>query len=392
MTPLALSLSADMLWPERTAFAPRTDLQVTRLLGYTPYNIDAVTTICLGMFGSRPTVRHISGCTDEILDFLSFAGIDVGTEDRRIFRTGEEAAAIARALVDDGFRLIAPYPLPPSLYPAGAELVPGPLFRRLSDKTRLGEIAPASTIPARRIVPIEEVEDASALPVYLKAAGDEPTGWGYAVRHCATPEALRTEVAAFRSLGIERVIVEEALPIEHCWCANVAIGETVHWIGAALQTFARPGQQEGSLIDPAAPFPREGIDLALQVAETARVAGFRGVAAFDIGRSADGRLYLFDPNFRINASTHQILLHEAAERRSGLPASRSFNHTTSLPCSEMLVRAKGPVEEGWLIPNRVIDEALLPAANGRSVISGFVMGRDRDDTSRRAAELTRLLS
>ena len=58
----------------------------------------------------------------------------------------------------------------------------------------------------------------------------------------------------------------------------------------------------------------------------------------------------------------------------------------------MLVRAKGPVEEGWLIPNRVIDEALLPAANGRSVISGFVMGRDRDDTSRRAAELTRLLS
>src|SRR5690606_29582511 len=100
--------------------------------------------------------------------------------------------------------------------------------------------------------------------------------------------------------------------------------------GGAEQLFSVPGKQSGSIVDPQHPFPPEARELALQVGESARRMGFRGIAGLDIGRATDGRFILFDPNFRVASSSVQLLFHDAASARSGLPVSQSFQAT---PCA-----------------------------------------------------------
>jgi len=223
-------------------------------------------------------------------------------------------------------------------------------------------------------------------PVFAKSASDLATGWGHAVRHCETEAQL---VQAARDLanasGERRVIVERALPISTCWCVNITVSpERTRFIGAAEQVFSAPGQQAGSIIDADLALPPEGAALAVKVGEAAAADGFVGIAGLDIGRTPEGRLYVFDPNFRGNACTSQVLLHASAARRAGGRASVSVSGRVPLGMRPLLAALEAPMREGWLVPTRLLDGALLEAAEGHSQYDAFAIGRDRQEALARS--------
>ena len=120
--------------------------------------------------------------------------------------------------------------------------------------------------------------------------------------------------------------------------------------------------------------------------------GFIGVAGLDIGRIADGRLIVFDPNFRFNACTQQILLHNAATERAGLTVSRSVVADVSLSVRSLIKRLQSAVEDGWFVPTRIVDRSILSNEKGKSILNGFVLGSDRLDADRNARLLDQFLS
>lgn len=396
MTPLPRLdpvVGADLLFPSDAAFMARSDLEQTRLLGYRPLNLDAVTTLMLGLLGGLPSVRHRSCATDEILRFLADAGLRID-EDMHLFDTADEAEAIADRLIGQGRRLVWPYPLRAGRFAEAAHLVPPALWRQLNSKENLPALVPVGALAARRVIALADLDAAQLQPpVYLKAAGDAATGWGYAVRHVVRDADLSAARADFAAQGIDRILVEAAVDVITCWCVNLSVLDTVvTCLGAAEQVFAAPARQSGSVIDPEVALPAAGIALALNVADAARRAGFRGVCGLDIGLARDGRLIVFDPNFRFNASSAQVVLHPAAVARSGLGVSASVSAASPRPMAEVIARITAPVAEGWFVPTRLLDAALLPAANGASLCTGFVMGRTRAEAQARASDFAARLA
>lgn len=372
--PLLPNIPIDSLLPADAALMARTDLQQTRLLNYSPVNIDSVTSILIGLMGRRPAVRHVSVATHQILRILETAGLEI-TEDMRLYEAGAEAEAAADDLIETGYRLLSPYPLPEGRYPDNAQIVPPSLWRRLNSKERLGDLIDASYLPPREILTHEKaLQRPLSAPVWLKAAGEMATGWGYAVRHCEDAAGYASALDDMRSFDVsDEVIVEEHVPVSTCWCTSIVVqAEKTLYAGSAEQTFSRPGQQVGSLIDPANPMPDPA--LAIRIGEAARRLGFRGLAGFDIGRTADGRMVVFDPNFRVNSSTTQVLLHDAAASRAGLTVSLSVTLSTALPMAEIARRLQGPIDDKWFVPTRLLDADRLVAAKGKSIVVGFVLG------------------
>ncbi len=393
MNRLQLSIPSDQLFPPRTAFMARADLSETRLLGYQPLNQDAVTTTLSGLLNGRPTVRHRSGVTAAILQTYERAGLHVD-EDLHAYDTADEADALAHRLIAMGYRLTAPYPTAEGRFPETAMLVPNDLWRSLNDKTNLPQIVPEGHLMARQIVALADVP-ALAIdgPVWIKAAGGHATGWGFAVRYCADSDARAKAAKDFAAMGgVTHVIVEADAAADHCWCASIVVrDDDTLFAGFAEQDFASPGHQAGSVIDPEHPFPAEGQTLAIAVGNAARAMGFRGLAGLDIGLARDGRLIVFDPNFRFNSSSAQAMLHGSASLRVGLPASRSCQITSPLPMATLIDRTIPAIDAGWFVPTRLLDASLLPAAAGNSMVTGFVLGHDLADTKDRAARFEAML-
>ena len=381
------------LFEPGVAFAARTDLRQTRMIGFTGFALDSVTNVLLGLLNGMPTVRHICGVTDEGLAVLERAGLHVD-EDMRTFETAAQAKRRAKELIEEGYKLASPYPLPVATYPRKAQLVSRDLWRRLNNKKNLADIVPAQHLPDRRIVPLD---DPAAYtfdgPVFLKSGTSEATGIGYAVRHCTNKAEFRAAFDSLKALGdASDVIVETDMDVVSCWCVSLVLTDTgVRCAGAAEQLFSEPGKQSGSIINPANPFPKAAIALALDVGEAARAKGYRGVAGLDIGLTTDGRLIVFDPNFRIQGSTAQVILHGSATKRSGLPVSQAASFNSSLNIRQLARAIGGAVDDGWYVPVRLIDGARHPEPPSNSTLTGFVLGKTPADAERRRTRLGKLL-
>jgi hypothetical protein len=378
---LAPFLSPDALLPADAAYFARTDLATTAHLGFTPLNVDAVTTILNGLLGPRPAVRHISGATEAILRALADAGLPVD-RDIRTYTTPAEAEARADTLITSGFRLLSPYPLPPGRWPDSAQIVQPALYGRLNAKAGLAALVSPAHLPRREVLTpaAARARPFGGAPLWVKYGGPAATGWGHAVHRVTDAAAWTAALDAIAASGDPAdpgpLVVEEDVPVTTCWAVQLGITDAgTAYGGAAEQIFANPGRQSGSLVDPDNPFPAP--DLAKQIGEAARAAGFRGIAGLDIGQTDTGQIVVFDPNFRITSSTVQTLFTPAASRRSGLPVSLSAEIATPRPMADIIARLGGPVADGWFLPTRLLDAALLPAAGGRSRVTGFTLGRDR---------------
>lgn len=391
---LAPAIDPDLLFPPDAAFMARTDLAGVRFLGSGPLHLDSVTAHLSGLLGERPAVRHRAGTGPEILAVYRRAGLPV-REETWAYATLEEAEALADRLIERGARLVWPYPLRAGRFEDAAHVVPPALYGRINAKENLASLVPAQNLPRRRVHSHAELAALEPRgPLYLKAAGEAATGMGYAVRYCpdrATFDAARSWFAE-RGADSPAVIVEEAVDVECCWCVGIVVGETeTRCFGGAEQLFSAPACQSGSLIDPERALPPEGRSLAIQAGEAARGLGFRGLAGLDIGRARDGRMLVFDPNFRLNSSSSQLLFHPSASARAGLALSLSFDAEIRGPFADLARRLEAPIGEAWFVPLRLFNGEEHPHAEGRHRVTGMVLARDRAEAeAARRALLDRL--
>ncbi|HEU4428052.1 MAG TPA: hypothetical protein VFT98_04820, partial [Myxococcota bacterium] len=187
---LETALPDEALFPREAAFMARTDASRVRMLGFTPLQLDSVTTMFGGLFGRRPSVRHRSGVSAAARALLERAGIALA-ENVLEYEDAEQAEALADDLIARGWRLASPYPLRERRFPSEAQIVAPALWERLNDKARFGELAPAGALPERSVC---EVDAIGALEirgaVFVKSAGAAATGWGFGVRRCESRAAL----------------------------------------------------------------------------------------------------------------------------------------------------------------------------------------------------------
>lgn len=381
MSLLLPALSPDQLYPVNAAYMARTNLFETRMLGYNDLQLDTVTSVLMGVLNGRASVRHEGGAGNEVLDLFLRAGIQV-EEESHLYQTESEARTCANRLFKTGHQFFGPYPLPDGDYPDSAHLVNPDLYRRLNTKQNLSQLVSQEHLTAQKVM-THDMLDAYQFSgvICLKAAGNAATGWGYAVFPCLDEVALMAAKAWFseRKKDIPAVLIEEWIDVERCWCVGLAISDiqTVCF-GGAEQVFSAPGKQSGSIVDSDLCFPVAGVSLAVHAGEVARRLGFRGIAGLDIGRSTDGRFILFDPNFRLAASTSQLLFHPAAAARSGLAVSQSFQVSPSGKFDDLAQKLHGPIDEGWFVPTRFFNGEKHPLSNGKHLVTGFVMGLDRE--------------
>jgi len=116
-------------------------------------------------------------------------------------------------------------------------------------------------------------------------------------------------------------------------------------------------------------------------AATARAAaarGYRGVAGFDVARTADGRLVLLDANFRFNGSTVALLLAESL----GAPVVRSAGWSFDGPFESLERLLRG--ERGHFVATGFWDPP-----RGAPSLTGLVHGASREEVAARLRELER---
>lgn len=388
--PLVSTLGNNAFLPAHVAFAPRVNAGQLKFLGVPESAADTVSTTMMGALNGQPTVRHRSGATPETLAMIARSGIDV-SEDMRTFLTPEEAYRHAKGLIREGYQLAWPYPPQKGQYPETANLVAPRLWRKLNSKRNLPLIVPDEYLAARTIIRIDTDSPPDiSVPCHIKAGGDMPTGMGFAVRFCQSREDVEAAWGFFNSLdGVDEIIAEEAVSVRACWCVSLSIDDAgVRYLGAAEQLFSSPAQQVGSMIDDDDPFPEEGVKAAISVGENARTMGFRGPAGLDIGVTAEGRVVVFDPNFRPQGSTQQVLFHPAAASRGGFRASRSLNVNSDLNIKDAERVLRRHIDSGRVVIFRAIDGCVLQSIPAGSVVTGFVLGKDREDAHRWHAKIT----
>ncbi len=377
---LAPALPADKLYPQDAVFMARTDLFETRMLGYKALSLDTVTSLLAGLLNGRTAIRHEGGGVEDILAIYRSAGIEV-EEETLLYSTQEEAYSLADTLIKQGKRLFNPYPLPAGRFPDNVFLVPLKLWRFLNAKVNLDSIVPPEFMPERKYLSCEELDSLEPSgPLFLKAAGDATTGWGYAVHPCqdkATFDNARRWFAEHRD-SVTGVIAEEWVNVSICWCAGISISDSeTLCFGGAEQLFSSTARQSGSMIDPEFMFPDEGRLLAVRVGEAARRMGYLGIAGLDIGLRNDGRLVVFDPNFRFNASTAQLLFHDSAVARTGHSVTRSFHAEPGCTFNKLATRLEAPIRDGGFVPTRIFNGEKHPLSMDRHFVTGFVLGHDR---------------
>jgi len=391
---LAPAIPPEQLYPADAVYMARTNLFETRMLGYEPLNLDTVTSHLVGCLNGRAAIRHEAGGCEEIFRVFRRSGIDVA-EETLTYRTADEAESAAKTLVSQGKRLFSPYPLPQGWFPDDAHLVPPELYRSLNAKINLGAIVQPEYLPRRQPLNYEELDRFEfAAPVFLKAAGDAATGWGYAVQACPDKVAFDNARRWFYEHrdSVPGVFVEEWVDVSVCWCVGIVVcEEETICIGGAEQLFSSPAKQSGSMIDPENLLPEEGWALAVQIGEAARKRGYRGLAGLDIGLRRDGRLTVFDPNFRFNSSSAQLLFHGSAAARTGLPASCSFQATPGGAFGSLAKQLEAPISEGWFVPTRIFDGEKHPLSMGKHIITGFILGKHRLAAQESARLLERTL-
>lgn len=381
---LAPSATFAELFPPRTAFAPRTQMQRMRWLHFEEHQLDHITGNCIPVLGDMPVICHRNTLTQEIRAFYDMAGIRLNGR-YLTYASADEAIGLAKECRAQGLRLGYFYPPPDEIASGDDIVVPQALYDWLNDKASIDSLCETTHLPRHRFfTPDELVQLVDYLPqqaVYLKLCHPGVSGGGADVRFCPD-QASRLDALdwiAVRPPGWSAVRVEAALDILESWCLNFGIGgsEGVRYLGAATQLFSAPAAQSGSRIDPQSLPSTATIKLARETAGRAKELGYLGVAGFDIGETADGKPYVFDLNFRPAACTPQVLMHAAAAERIGAKISQSWGKVIPGPLMPALRLLETFARSGQFVPLRLYDSTL--AAGDVSRINGMLLASSLDE-------------
>lgn len=341
--------------------------------------MDVITGNVLPILGGMDAIVHRACLGPHSRRLLELAGVDF-PKGTMPYDSTESLPGIARDLSRKGRRLALQHSTPVKI-PGVAWLVPPGTLSQLNDKARLARYVPIDHLPHRIVLSPGEidpcVEPPFRLPLVLKASSAYSSGAGYDVRICRSMDDWRGAIAFFRGKAgaLNGLVVEHFLNFKATWCGNLAVtAEGCSWLGAAQQVTSDAGAYLGNWCGRGYEPPDAAQPLLLGIAERARQMGYVGIAGMDFGLTEDGRLLVFDLNFRINGCTPQLLLHASHPTFRHMAVSLFSKLTTNLAAKEIVRLAASLIEAGELLPLGLFDRGRHPAGSPFSVISFLLAG------------------
>jgi hypothetical protein len=221
--------SLDRFYPADAFFCARTTRDVMRwnvpdITRLAEYRLDATPAQLAGFAGALPFIAHEAAATPLALDFMAHCGLP-GASHLRVYRTVQEAEALALDLMANGLKLAYNFGTLPGLETrCDQHLVASDLYAMLNAKQSLEGLVPRENLaPRMTLCAGDEKLPATCEfkpPVYVKLAGGHSTGGGAGVFHCSDEVNLDETLKQLSS----RLAADDASSsrkIAHPWQAGV---------------------------------------------------------------------------------------------------------------------------------------------------------------------------
>ena len=384
------SVTLAELYPAGCVLSGRPSPRAARWLRGTPALRDFLAGETLAIAGAMPVLAGAGSTTPACLELMAEAGLPVP---REIVPFADSASylTLLAGLAGDGARLALSHAHAPGELPEEAYAVTRPLLCLLNNKRNLDGLVPAGHRPPARLLARAALDAGGAalarLPAVLKAAVDEPTGGGTAVRICASAGDVRLALADLGSCS--EILVEEFVPHARSFNLQVAIptGGDAHVLGVSEQVVTAEGRYRGNWLPPEHDPPLGADALSLAIARDAGARGYCGILGLDVAAGPGGSAIVFDLNFRLNGSTPALLLAASVRAATGASAIRYRTFEGHEGHAAALAAARRALRAGWFVPLNTFDPARSPESDARAWVSGLVLGADRFEVGRREEEL-----
>jgi len=263
----------------------------------------------------------------------------------------------------------------------------------LNNKANLAVLVGSEYIAARRIVMASRlVAELSShdFPLVVKAVTEESSGGGVDVVICRTSRTMKRAARLFESC--ERVVIEEFLPIKRNLCLNYSATAEglINYLGCAEQVSDTQGKYQGNWIDATTIAPPLAIKIGTRVVAAGFALGYYGCVGIDMAVREDGRMAVFDLNFRVNGSTTALLLAESVQRTSGRTVLRFRALRGRGTYRDLLSSAYVAIHKGIFLPLSSYDPDVGGHPKARPRMTGLILGNTREEVKEHERELSTL--
>jgi len=388
--PLRPTFTLDVFFGSDIVYCQRISPTACRWLPFEAPSMDMMTGGSLSITGEMPHVCSAAVSTPKALQLLKDAGLPVPGKDLFRYRDKGDYIRLLRELSRKGKKVAAQYLHDGSELPVSNCWIPPAVHSFVNNKANLGAMVDACCLPRRAIVPFTGLAghlSSHPLPLVVKAVTDESTGAGLDVVICETPCDVRRAEELF---GIcEYVVVEEFLQISRNLCLNYAVtpmGETI-FLGCAEQLSDRNGLYLGNWLGDGIEAPAEAVEIGARVVMKGFNLGYFGLVGIDMAVLNDGRIMVFDLNFRINGSTTPLLLAKSVMATFGRPLIRVDRFVGTGAYQEMIDVVYGEMGKGKLVPVASYDPEAGGYPAGQPRLIAMVLGETRDEVDEYKREL-----
>lgn len=392
---IAPSFTLAQLFPENTFMFSKSTSEIMRWVGYSDFDLDGITARPIVLAGSMPLICHSNAVMPEIIDFYSLAGINID-ENYSIYESEKELISLAKQWNADGKKLTYYFPPPKNFFVEDVLLVSEDFYNWLNDKSNINHLCEIRYLPRNAFFTKKNLFEISDFfcnqPIYAKLCHPGVSGGGFDVFYLKNKSqvSMFMEWLSTRPSDWTSVRVEEAIEVRSSWCLNFFISPSeVTYLGAATQIFKSPASQTGSLIDLDDQPSEVTIEIGKDIAKSAGLMGYTGIAGFDISEDFNGKTYVFDLNFRPAACTSQILFHDAATKRLNCSLSISWRKNMMTSLIPVMKKLEQFVSSGQMVPLSVFERV---SESTPSQIQGMIIAKNREEAHRLESEINQSLA
>jgi hypothetical protein len=204
---------------------------------------------------------------------------------------------------------------------------------------------------------------------------------------CETPADSKRAEKVF---GIcTSIVVEEFLHIARNLCLNYAVTPTgeILFLGCAEQICDPDGMYLGNWLGKTLEAPPEAVAVGRQIVRKGFSLGYSGLAGIDMAVLDDGRIMVYDLNFRINGSTTPLLLADSVMETFGHPLIKLDRFAGVGTYREMLAVIYKELGKGKLVPLASYDPEAGGYQGGQPRLTAMLLGETKDEIDKYKREL-----
>ncbi len=381
---LAAKLTLADIFGSNRLFNPRPCPRSRDWLPEDPVTLEMLTGGMLTVVGDMPTLCAASVATPAALQLLRDTGHSL-PRDILQFTHDEDHRHHLRETMGRGLRIALQHaPHPDEARPESC-WIDLEVLSWLNNKAHLCTLVPDAHRPRRRLACSTTLIPAAAengFPVVIKAATDETTGGGCAVKICRDHRDLQEAQRVFGQCS--QIVIEDYMAIARNLCLNYAVNSQgrIHYLGSGEQITDSAGNYYGNWFDGHGDAPPDAIRAGETVVRKGFERGYRGFVGIDVAVLSCGRSMVYDLNFRLNGSTAPLLLADSIRQRFGKPVLCLAAFRGGDDYGVMLKGIYRAVQEHIFVPLVSCDPKASKTSSGRPRTGGLIIGESRQHVRR----------